>query len=53
MKNKTLTALEGVKVGHSSHPEKMTGCTVVISKRITPSLMLLMAGRQEPLRLKI
>ena len=30
MRNKTLTALKGVKVGHSTHPEKLTGCTVVI-----------------------
>ena len=29
MSNDTLTALPGVRVGHSSHPEAMTGCTVV------------------------
>jgi L-aminopeptidase/D-esterase-like protein len=28
--NNTITALKGVKVGHSTHPDKLTGCTVVI-----------------------
>lgn len=28
--NKTLTALKGVKVGHSTHLDKLTGCTVVL-----------------------
>ena len=36
MKNETLTALAGVKVGHSSHPEKMTGCTVVMFEKDYP-----------------
>lgn len=30
MGNKTLTALKGVKVGHSTHLDKLTGCTVVL-----------------------
>lgn len=28
--NNTLTALKGVKVGHSTHLDKLTGCTVVM-----------------------
>lgn len=28
--NNTLTALSGVRVGHSTHPDKLTGCTVII-----------------------
>ena len=36
MRNKTLTALKGVKVGHSTHPEKLTGCTVVIFEGVYP-----------------
>lgn len=30
MQNNTLTALKGVKVGHSTHLDKLTGCTVII-----------------------
>jgi hypothetical protein len=30
MDNKTLTALRGVQVGHSTHLDKLTGCTVVL-----------------------
>jgi len=30
MTNNTLTALNGVKVGHSTHLDKLTGCTVVL-----------------------
>jgi L-aminopeptidase/D-esterase-like protein len=30
MTNNTLTALEGVSVGHATHPEDLTGCTVVL-----------------------
>jgi len=30
MDNRTLTALKGVRVGHSTHLDKLTGCTVVI-----------------------
>ncbi|MBP7769200.1 P1 family peptidase [Candidatus Saccharibacteria bacterium] len=30
MDNKTLTALNGVRVGHSTHLDKLTGCTVVL-----------------------
>lgn len=30
MDNKTLTALSGVRVGHSTHLDKLTGCTVVL-----------------------
>jgi L-aminopeptidase/D-esterase-like protein len=36
MKNNTLTALSGVSVGHSTHPEKLTGVTVVIFDRDLP-----------------
>ena len=28
--NKTLTALNGVRVGHSTHLDKLTGCTVIL-----------------------
>lgn len=28
--NKTLTALDGVRVGHSTHLDKLTGCTVIV-----------------------
>jgi L-aminopeptidase/D-esterase-like protein len=28
--NKTLTALKGVRVGHSTHLDKLTGCTVIM-----------------------
>jgi len=28
--NKTLTSLHGVKVGHSTHLDKLTGCTVIL-----------------------
>ena len=30
MDNKTLTALNGVRVGHSTHLDKLTGCTVIL-----------------------
>jgi L-aminopeptidase/D-esterase-like protein len=30
MQNKTLTALKGVKVGHATHLDKLTGCTVIL-----------------------
>ncbi|MCL2280444.1 P1 family peptidase [Candidatus Saccharibacteria bacterium] len=30
MYNKTLTALNGVRVGHSTHLDKLTGCTVIL-----------------------
>lgn len=30
MKNRSLTVLKGVKVGHSTHLDKLTGCTVVL-----------------------
>lgn len=30
MGNKTLTALNGVRVGHSTHLDKLTGCTVIL-----------------------
>lgn len=30
MTNNTLTALKGVKVGHSTHLDKLTGCTVIL-----------------------
>lgn len=28
--NNTLTALEGIRVGHSTHLDKLTGCTVIL-----------------------
>lgn len=34
--NSTLTALKGVKVGHSTHADKLTGCTVVLFDRPYP-----------------
>jgi L-aminopeptidase/D-esterase len=30
MENKTLTALNGVRVGHATHLDKLTGCTVIL-----------------------
>lgn len=30
MDNKTLTALNGVRVGHSTHLDELTGCTVIL-----------------------
>ncbi len=30
MDNKTLTALNGVRVGHATHLDKLTGCTVIL-----------------------
>lgn len=30
MQNNTLTALTGVRVGHSTHLDKLTGCTVIL-----------------------
>ncbi len=30
MSNTTLTALSGVRVGHSTHLDKLTGCTVIL-----------------------
>ena len=36
MENKTLTALKGVKVGHSTHTDKLTGCTVVLFDKPYP-----------------
>lgn len=36
MRNTTLTALDGVEVGHSTHLAKLTGCTVVIFERDYP-----------------
>lgn len=34
--NKTLTALKGVKVGHSTHLDKLTGCTTVLFDKPYP-----------------
>lgn len=36
MMNNTLTALNGVKVGHSTHLDKLTGCTVVMFDKPLP-----------------
>ncbi len=35
--NNTLTALSGVKVGNSTHLDKLTGCTVVLFDKPTPA----------------
>lgn len=37
MQNNTLTALTGVKVGHATHLDKLTGCTVVLFDKDYPS----------------
>ncbi|WP_028778639.1 P1 family peptidase [Shimazuella kribbensis] len=34
--NNTLTALSGIKVGHSTHLDKLTGCTVVVFDKPYP-----------------
>ena len=34
--NNTLTALKGVKVGHATHEDKLTGCTVVLFDKPLP-----------------
>lgn len=34
MTNNTLTALKGVKVGHATHADKLTGCTVVLFDKV-------------------
>ena len=34
--NSTLTALKGVKVGHSTHLDKLTGCTVISFNKSYP-----------------
>lgn len=34
--NNTLTALKGVRVGHSTHPEALTGCTLILFDRVLP-----------------
>jgi len=34
--NSTLTALKGVRVGHATHPDKLTGCTVVLFDHALP-----------------
>jgi len=36
MENNTLTALKGIKVGHSTHLDKLTGCTLVMFDRSMP-----------------
>jgi L-aminopeptidase/D-esterase-like protein len=36
MDNRTLTALPGVRVGHSTHLDLLTGCTVIVFDRRTP-----------------
>lgn len=33
MQNNTLTALKDVKVGHSTHLDKLTGCTVILFEK--------------------
>ncbi len=34
--NNTLTTLKGVRVGHSTHLDKLTGCTVVLFDELLP-----------------
>ena len=34
--NNSLTALKGIKVGHSTHLDKLTGCTLVMFKKSLP-----------------
>lgn len=34
--NETLTALRGIKVGHSTHPDKLTGCTFIAFEKDLP-----------------
>ena len=34
--NNTLTALSGVQVGHSTHPDKLTGCTFILFDKVLP-----------------
>jgi L-aminopeptidase/D-esterase-like protein len=36
MDNRTLTALPGVRVGHATHLDLLTGCTVIVFDRRTP-----------------
>lgn len=36
MTNNTLTALNGVRVGHSTHVDKLTGCTAIMFDRRLP-----------------
>lgn len=36
--NKTLTALKGVRVGHSTHLDKLTGCTLVMFDKPYPTV---------------
>lgn len=38
MDNKTLTALNGVQVGHSTHLDKLTGCTFVLFDKDYPTV---------------
>ncbi len=44
--NKTLTALNGIKVGHSTHIDKLTGTTVVFS--INPILLPINLTEDQP-----
>ncbi len=37
MQNNTLTALTGVRVGHSTHLDKLTGCTLVLFDKEYPA----------------
>lgn len=37
MTNNTLTALKGVKVGHATHLDKLTGCTAIIFDKSYPA----------------
>lgn len=37
MTNNTLTALKGVRVGHSTHLDKLTGCTAIIFDKEYPA----------------
>lgn len=37
MKNNTITALKGVRVGHATHLDKLTGCTAIIFDKEYPA----------------
>ncbi len=37
MQNNTLTALNGVRVGHATHADKLTGCTLVLFDKNYPA----------------
>jgi L-aminopeptidase/D-esterase-like protein len=42
--NSTLTALGGVRVGHATHPDQLTGCTVVLFDKDLPVSYVSLGG---------